>query len=258
MSETPQPYNVPAPEEIDELLKGDFGVNEAAPESSKVMEVGDHPDESSTVTIVRDPKGDRELNITDVLDFLSKGYFAGKFIDSFMPHVREFLKQSGLVGFDMEEGDHTGESSSTLEVGDRTGGNSEVMEEGENFIRPIVPKAWLPGAVYIDLYDDGWEVRQHPDPLDEDISSSGETADKSEELAMLRRLKNELAGTLQKIYIHADQIDMNNRALQEDSFGDDERRGIEILDRYLAVQIKDLVRRHLKVTLRVVSYDNEF
>ncbi len=37
MTETPQPYNVPNPEEIDSLLLGDFGVDESPP--SEVMEV---------------------------------------------------------------------------------------------------------------------------------------------------------------------------------------------------------------------------
>jgi hypothetical protein len=51
MSEMSELYKVPAPEEINDLLKGDFGVDEAAPEKhpplnsapaqDKILEVGD-------------------------------------------------------------------------------------------------------------------------------------------------------------------------------------------------------------------------
>lgn len=203
-----------------------------------------------------------DLDCDDAVSVLSNifdTYFDTSISIDFAQEILEELEAMGWrfcrTSKVLEVGDRPDESSKVLEVRDHPGTTSEVLEEGENFIRPIVPKAWLPGVVYIDLYDDGWEVRQHPDPSDEDISQSDWTADKNEELTMLRRIKNELAGSLQKIYIYADQIETNNQALLENSFDDDEQRGVEIMDRYLAAQIKVYIRRHLKINLEVTSYD---
>jgi hypothetical protein len=253
MTETPQPYNVPAPEEIDDLLKGDFTVDEAAPE--KLPPLNSAPAQDKVLEI-------DDLDCDDAVSVLSNifdTYFDTSISIDFAQEILEELEAMGWrfcrTSKVLEVGDRPDESSKVLEVRDHPGTTSEVLEEGENFIRPIVPKAWLPGVVYIDLYDDGWEVRQHPDPSDEDISQSDWTADKNEELTMLRRIKNELAGSLQKIYIYADQIETNNQALLENSFDDDEQRGVEIMDRYLAAQIKVYIRRHLKINLEVTSYD---
>jgi hypothetical protein len=254
MTEVPQPYNIPTQEEIDSLLLGDFGVDEAAP-NDKVMEVGDRAESSKVMEV-----GDRANyeNLVSVISDIIDTYFD---ISISTELAEEIIQELEAMGWKLcqvealEVGDRPDESSKVMEVRDHPGTTSEVLEEGENFIRPIVPKAWLPGVVYIDLYDDGWEVRQHPDPSDEDISQSDWTADKNEELTMLRRIKNELAGSLQKIYIYADQIETNNQALLENSFDDDEQRGVEIMDRYLAAQIKVYIRRHLKINLEVTSYD---
>lgn len=253
MTETPQPYNVPAPEEIDDLLKGDFTVDEAAPE--KLPPLNSAPAQDKVLEI-------DDLDCDDAVSVLSNifdTYFDTSISIDFAQEILEELEAMGWrfcrTSKVLEVGDRPDESSKVMEVRDHPGTTSEVLEEGENFIRPIVPKAWLPGVVYIDLYDDGWEVRQHPDPSDEDISQSDWTADKNEELTMLRRIKNELAGSLQKIYIYADQIETNNQALLENSFDDDEQRGVEIMDRYLAAQIKVYIRRHLKINLEVTSYD---
>jgi hypothetical protein len=172
MTETPQPYNIPNPEEIDSLLLGDFGVDEPAPE--KVMEVGDRAESSITLEV-----GDRVNyeNLVSVISDIIDTYFD---ISISTELAEEIIQELEAMGWKLcqvealEVGDRPDESSKVMEVRDHPGTTSEVLEEGENFIRPIVPKAWLPGAVYIDLYDDGWEVRQHPDPLDEDISSGGD------------------------------------------------------------------------------------
>ncbi len=68
MTETSQLYQVPNPEEVDALLKGDFGVDEAAPQDlpgeGKVLEVGDRTGENSEVPEV----GDRTGGNSEVLE----------------------------------------------------------------------------------------------------------------------------------------------------------------------------------------------
>ncbi len=225
MTEMSELYKVPAPEEVNDLLKGDYSVDEAAPEN--------HPP-------LKTPPG---ANCETPIGLLSE--IVDTYLDTSISVdlASEMLEEMEAMGWRLVKFSSTGAE------------NSSTLEEGENFIKPVIPKAWLPGAVWIDLYDDGWEVRQHSDPLDEDISSSGWSDKNSEELAMLRRIKNELAGSLQKIYIYADQIETNNQALLENSFDDDEQRGVEIMDRYLAAQIKVYIRRHLKIDLEVTGYD---
>jgi hypothetical protein len=256
MTETPQPYNVPAPEEIDDLLKGDFTVDEAAPE--KLPPLNSAPAQDKVLEI-------DDLDCDDAVSVLSNifdTYFDTSISIDFAQEILEELEAMGWrfcrTSKVLEVGDRPDESSKVLEVRDHPGTTSEVLEEGENFIRPIVLKAWLPGAIYIDLYDDGWEVRQHPDPLDKDISKSDWSDKKSEELYELSRLRLEMANTLQSIQVLAMQIEYAAQAMRDGGLSGWEHKGVQLLVKFLAAQILDLVRKHLRVNLEVVRDDIRF
>jgi hypothetical protein len=256
MTETPQPYQVPNPEEIDDLLKGDFTVDEPAPDD-KVLEVC--IDADSKVIEVGDLDCDDAVSVlSDIVDT----YFNTSISIDFAQEILEELEAMGWrfcqTSKVLEVRDRPDESSKVLEVRDHPGTTSEVLEEGENFIRPIVLKAWLPGAIYIDLYDDGWEVRQHPDPLDKDISKSDWSDEKSEELYELSRLRLEMANTLQSIQVLAMQIENAAQAMRDGGLSGWEHKGVQLLVKFLAAQILDLVRKHLRVNLEVVRDDIKF
>ncbi|MFY7806570.1 MAG: hypothetical protein ACOVQ7_24415, partial [Limnoraphis robusta] len=114
MTEVPQPYNIPTQEEIDSLLLGDFGVDEAAP-NDKVMEVGDRAESSKVMEV-----GDRANyeNLVSVISDIIDTYFDISISTELAEEIIQELEAMGWKLCQVE----------ALEVGDRPDESSKVME----------------------------------------------------------------------------------------------------------------------------------
>ncbi|GEM_PF-3571487 len=243
MPETSQQYNAsPSDEQINELLQGDYAVDEAA-------EVGDRPDKVEQILETDSEKQRLLIMLNSVLSDLYTGRITKKeAVESLELAIAEVKVKSDTQY--KSAGSSAVDDSPVKEL------EASAYDLDSKFLTLMIPKDWADEPLYISLFDDGWEVCRAKDHPLGNISKSNWTDEKTEELSELQRLKQQVAATLETILSTAKQIENCAEAMQQGAFGKDEPSDIQILIRHLALKVEFQVRRHLKVKLEAVNYDD--